>query len=212
MTKPKLLLSLLDYQRIFRMIYTVLEDRATTHRACIFFALVGAAILRQHYKLNAFPIAGAAAFAVNADDSFVATFGRVEKGDLICATDAFHCWVDCDGFAIDFMAPIFQESFRASGHNATIARRMFQRRLTLMAPNLEELTHEGAFLLRPDAEHTKSVIGDFSTKHANTDLANICLYWYKRPPKRVAETLDMQDDLGNVTRLKLHGPEITGVW
>lgn len=212
MTRSKLLLPLFDYQRIFRVIFSVLDDRARTHRACIFFAVVGAAILRQHYKLNAFPIGGAAAFAINADDSFVPTFGTVEGNELTCASDAFHCWVECDGFVIDFMAPIFQESFRASGHNCNIARRMFQRRLEHMAPNLEGLTREGAFLLRPDTALAQSVINHFSAKHTNTDLANICLYWYKRPPKRIAESLDMRDDLGDITKLMLHGPEVTGVW
>jgi hypothetical protein len=208
----KLLLPLLDYQRIFRVIYSAIDERSHSGRACIFFALVGAAILRKHYKLNATPLVGAAAIVVNANNSSALTFGQINQDKLICSPEAFHCWVECDGFAIDFMAPIFQESMRSSGHNTVVPRRMFQSRLEHMAPALGDFTHEGAFILLPDAQLTISTINNFGARHMNTDFANICLEWYKRPPKRISETLDIRDEHGEVTTLKLHGPAIDGVW
>lgn len=56
--------------------YSVLDGRADTHHACIFFAVTGAMILRQHYKLSALPVAGAAAYFVDCNSSLVATFGN----------------------------------------------------------------------------------------------------------------------------------------
>ncbi len=211
MAPKRLLLPLPDYERIFRVMHSTIDERSHTGRACIFFAMVGAAILRKYYKLNAVPVAGAAAFAVNANDSTVLTFGRLEDSRLISASDAFHCWIECNGFAIDFMAPIFQESMRSSGHQNTVPRRMFQRRLEHMAPTLD-LTHEGAFVLLPDAQLTQATIDHFNARNVNADFANICTEWFVRPPKRIAENLNITDDLGKVTTLTLHGPQIDGVW
>ena len=133
MAPKRLLLPLPDYDRIFRVLHSAIDERSHTGRACVFFAMVGTEILRKYYKLNAVPLTGAAAFAVNAKESSVLTFGRFENDRLISASDAFHCWIECDGFAIDFMAPIFQESMQSSGHQNIVPRRMFQRRLEHMA-------------------------------------------------------------------------------
>lgn len=212
MFKPGLVISFADYQRIFRVIFTVLDERAHTHAACIFFAMVGAGILREHYNVRAIPVSGAAAFAVSEDDSLIATFGKIDNGELISAGDAFHCWVECNGYVVDFMAPLFHESLRASGHQCSIPRRMFQRPIDQMDPMFTHFTHEGAFHLVPDLEQSKAMLANFNARPASTDLANVCSSWYKRPPKRIRDTLDMQDDLGKITKLKLHGPEISGVW
>ena len=212
MPQPRLVIPLADYQRIFRVIFTVLDERAHTHAACIFFAMVGAEILRQHYNVKAIPVSGAAAFAVSEDDSLIATFGKIENRELISAGDAFHCWVECNGYAIDFMAPLFHESLRASGHQCSIRRRMFQRPIDQMDPMLTHFTHEGAFHLVPDLEQSKAMLANFNARPASTDLANICVSRYKRPPKRINETFDIQDDLDKITKLKLNGPELSGVW
>ena len=73
-------------------------------------------------------------------------------------------------------------------------------------------THEGAFHLVPDLEQSKAMLANFNARPASTDLANICVSRYKRPPKRINETFDIQDDLDKITKLKLNGPELSGVW
>lgn len=212
MPPPKLILPFADYCRIFRVIYTVLDGRAHTHRACIFFAVAGAIILRQHYKFKALPIAGAATYMVDSETSLVATFGKFEDDMLISTPDAFHCWIQCDGYAIDFMAPVFRENLQSAGISATIARKMFQRPLAQMASSSAELICDGAFSLFPDAERTQAMIENFETKATSGDLANVCSNWYRRPPKRMSETIDMANDLGKIERLNLHSPEVSGVW
>jgi hypothetical protein len=209
---PKLLVPFADYSRIFRVIYSVLDGRAHTHRACVFWANTGAKMLKDHYKLPAVPIAGAAVYYLSDAEALAATFGEFKDGDLVSTPEAFHCWVECGDYALDFMAPVFHENMRSSGYASTIPRRMFQRKLSHMADSAAGLTHEGAFHLRPSVEQTESMLRSFGSKFAPSDLANICSYWYRRPPKPIPKTLDMQDDLGNVTKLELHGPEIVGVW
>lgn len=36
--------------------------------------------------------------------------------------------------------------------------------------------------------------------------------WYRRPPKSLPSNIGMRDDLGNIFKLELHGPRVTGVW
>lgn len=212
MPPPQLILPFDDYCRIFRVIYSVLDGRANTHRACIFFAVAGAIILRKHYRFKALPVAGAATYMVDPETSLVATFGKIEDDMLISTPDAFHCWVQCDGYAIDFMAPVFRENLQAAGILSVIARKMFQRPLVSMASSWDELTDEGAFSLFPDSERTQAMIENFEAKASSGDLANICSHWFRRPPKRMSETQDMRNALGKVERLNLHGPEVSGVW
>lgn len=60
MKQKRPLLPLPDYQRIYQVIYSVLEatEVARTHRACILFTIAGTLILREHYKLPATISAG----------------------------------------------------------------------------------------------------------------------------------------------------------
>jgi hypothetical protein len=212
MPPAKLIIPFVDYSRIFRVMYSVLDGRAHTHRSCIFFAVAGAILLRQHYKVKALPVAGAAAYMVDAKASLVATFGKIEDDMLVATPEAFHCWVQCEEFAIDFMAPVFRENLQAAGISHSTPRKMFQLPLASMANTAEELTQDGAFSLFPNQERTQAMIQNFESTGSSGDLANVCTHWYRRPPKRIAETIDMADDLGKVTRLKLHGPEVAGVW
>ena len=212
MSPPKLLLPFADYCRIFHVIYSVLDGRVHTHKACIFFAVAGAIVLRQHYQLKALPVAGAAAYMVDSDTSLVATFGKIEDGMLISSAEAFHCWIQCDGYAIDFMAPVFRENLQTARLSSPIARKMFQRPLDEMAKSPAELDFDGAFSLFPSSERTQAMIKNFEAKASSGDLANVCSHWYRRPPTRISGTLDMANDLGKVERLTLHGPEVSGIW
>jgi hypothetical protein len=124
-----------DYERIFRVIFTVLDERAHTTHACVFFALIGAMILERKYKIKAIPMAGAAAFLFDAhsDPKNLWLFGWFENQVLVSANDAFHCWIEADGVVIDFIAPLFVETFRAAGSPSIVPRRMFQKPQSEMA-------------------------------------------------------------------------------
>jgi Protein of unknown function (DUF2026) len=209
-TKP--LIPFPDYCRIFRVIYTVLDERAKTHSACIFFAMAGAALLRKYYKFDAVAVCGAAVYAVGSDDGVVATFGKVENNELTATADAFHCWVECKSYVIDFMSPIFQENLHEHGCLTTVPRRGFQKPLAAMSPTLPHNFHEGVFHLVGSRERTEAMIKTFGEEPASGDLVNLCLHWYRRPPRRIDSTFDIEDDLGNIALLKLHGPDVAGFW
>jgi len=149
---------------------------------------------------------------VDGESSLAATFGKLESDILVATPEAFHCWVECNGYAIDFMAPVFRENLQAAGIQHPTPRRMFQRPLAEMAPSSAELSKDGSFSLFPDRERTQAMIESFEQRLESSDLANICTHWYRRPPKRIPEVLDMGSNDGRITRLTLHGPEISGVW
>jgi Protein of unknown function (DUF2026) len=212
MPNPKLPIPFADYCRIFQVIHSVLDGRANVSGSCMFFAATGAMILKAHYKIGSWPVGGAAAYMLDAKASLVATFGKIEHNMLVSAPDAFHCWVQCGGYAIDFMAPLFPDKLKAAGISAPISRKMFQRPLTDMASSFQDLAHEGAFALLPDARRTRAIPEYIEANACAADLAHICCHWYRPPPERISETLDIVDNIGQLEHLQLSGPRITGVW
>ena len=201
-----------DYERIFRVIYSVIEERANTPHACVFFAAVGAAILELKYSVSARPVAGAAAFAVHSSSAMVATFGRIEGNDLHSDEKAFHCWVEAGGIAIDFMAPLFREALKTYGHDVSIQRRMFQKPLCEMSESVHNLKSEGGFVLSPNPELSLKLFKAFSERLMATDLANVCLTWYTKPPKPLPTNMAMRDNEGKTYYLRPKGPVLSGVW
>ena len=212
MKQPRTVVPLPDYERIFRVIYSVIDEHANAPHACIFFALVGAAILETKYKIEAMPVAGAAAYGVHEPTSMVSTFGRVVGDELVSTDDAFHCWVQARGVALDFMAPLFRESLKTYGHDLPVPRRMFQKPIREMSSSIHDVRSEGAFYLQPNPELSQKMFSSFSNHAMNADLANICLAWYTKPPKPLPTNMGMQDNDGNTYFLKPKGPQLSGVW
>jgi len=199
-----------DYERIFRVIYSVIEEDVHSSQACTFFTLVGAAILEKKYKIKAHPVAGAAVIA--GPTGTLLTFGKIVDNDLVSQGDAFHCWIQAGDVVVDFMAPLFKESLKAYGHNIPVPRRMFQKPLREMSPSIHELHGEGAFYLRPNPELALDVFSSFSKRYMYTDLANVCMTWFKRPPKPLRTDMSMLDSDGNQHYLRPTGPLLTGAW
>lgn len=205
------LLALPDYQRIYQVIYSVLEtsEIAVTHRACIFFATVGAKILREHYDLSATISAGCMALMVDEQRANVVVYGRDENGIFVNDEKAFHAWVECDGWLIDFMAPIMGAALRQDGIDWPIPRRMLQKRLDNRKSILGEIQHVGEFFASHDHALTDSLIEDQSVQFF--DLMNVCLTWFRRPPKPLKE-IALADSHGPTRKLTLRAPSIDGVW
>jgi len=212
MPKRRTVIPLPDYERIFRLICGVLDTRLNTPHQCIFFSLVGSAILETEYKLQANPVAGAAAYAVNASTGLVSTYGTIENNELVSSPDAFHCWIESEGVVVDFMAPLFEQSLKTYGHSSSISPRMFQKPRAEMATTVRDLRKEGDFYLNPNPELALEVFGSFAGRAGVTDLANVAMHWFRRPPKSLPSGFGMRDDLGNVHTLQLKGPRMAGVW
>jgi hypothetical protein len=204
-------LPLPDYQRIYQIAYSVLETSgiAVTHRACIFFASVGALLLRDHYKLSATISAGCLALMVDEAKANVVLYGREENGVFVSDESAFHAWVECDGWLVDFMAPIMRESLRADAHDWQVPRRMLQKPLQQRKHHPSAIQRLGEFYLRHD-----SVLAERLLDHQRVqfgDLVRTCHAWFRRPPKPLPE-LKLADTHGPTRKLVLRAPSIDGVW
>lgn len=205
------LLSLPDYQRIYQVIYSVLEasEIATTHRACIFFASVGAMILRDCYSLPATISAGCMALMVDEQKANVVVYGRNEGGDFVNDEGAFHVWVECNGWLIDFMAPIMGVALREDGQDWDIPRRMLQKNLSNRKGSLEEIQHVGDFFIRHDRSLAESLIDGQSDQFE--DLLKVCMAWFRRPPKPL-KNMALADSHGSVKTMVVRAPSIDGIW
>lgn len=205
------LLPLPDYQRIYQVIYSVLEASgiAVTHRACIFFATVGARILREHHGFPATISAGCMALMVDEQRANVVVYGRNENGVFLNDEKAFHAWVECDGWLVDFMAPIMGVALRQDGVDWHVPRRMLQKRLSDRKNSLSEVQHVGEFFANHDHALTESLIDDQSVQFS--DLMNACMVWYRRSPKPLKE-IALADSHGPTKKMTLRAPSIDGVW
>ena len=207
------LIPLADYQRIFRVIHSVLDSvDANIPAASFFFSVTAAQILKKFYKKNAFPVAGAAFYLISEDSSGALSFGVLDGDKVDSNSDAFHCWVQCDGYVLDFMAPVFQELLAAAGHPIAVPRQMFQKDLTRMSASPAELKSQGDFRLEPNLSLTRDLLQQFMNKQALNNLSQVCVDWYQKPPKELGTDLVMKSEDGEGTRIKLSRLQITGAW
>jgi hypothetical protein len=206
------LLPLADYQHIYQVIYSVLEASggANTLRACSFFASAGALILREHYKVKAMIAMGSMALMVNEKAANVVVYGREEDGEWVYDSNGFHAWVECDGWLIDFMAPIMGDAFKESGVTFNIPRKMLQKRLEDRLPHPRAIQHEGEFCCANDPEIAHSVLD--SQGSLFEDLLNICQHWYRKPPKALPLMGMGGTNISDPKPLILKAPAIVGVW
>ena len=122
-------ITLPEYERLFRTIHAVVaNEKGDPTKACLFFAVAGAYLLKRHHKLSsACPIAGVAGYNLRTPTNFAIVFGRPEGDTLVADVDNFHCWVEVDGWIVDLMAPLFDEIAPADRKVETIPRFMFQK-------------------------------------------------------------------------------------
>lgn len=209
-TAPKLQLTLPEYRRIYEVIYSVLDSRANTAYACTFFAIVGAFILKEHYKIPARPVAGAFLLCVDPTPSVI-SIAKNEGGMVTSDIDGFHVWVQTETHMIDFMAPIFEESLKGKGFPHTVPRKMFQRPLATEAEAIDKLENPGDYFTLPNIELTNERVQSFMDRPANIDLLSAANRWFRKYPKKL-DDLSLMNELGKMERLTLRAPPISGAW
>lgn len=206
------LIALRDFERIFRTIHGVLlNEKGDLARACLFFGVIGASILRIHYKLEAVVVCGFAAYKVD-EHNDVLVLGTQKDGFLTSESNGFHCWVQCNDWFLDFTSPLFQEMFALCGIQKTCERRMFQKRGSEMRESLSELSNPGHFLYGGNQDLTNRLVDGFFSRQAYEDILNICLHWYKPTPKKMQDIIGVGDSKGQVMQSRLSPIVLTGAW
>lgn len=205
-------LPLADYQRIFRVLKTVFDgvDADTAHPS-IFFSIAGTFLVEQHYKKRCQPVAGAAFFRVDDDAGTVLSLADKEHEDL-SSDKGFHCWIMCDDYIIDFMAPLFRESLQAMGAAGTCSRKMFQKPRSAMSDSPLLMRNPGDFHMLPNVDLTRKILGEFHARERNDDLVKTCAHWYRKPPKDIPRQATMTGNDGTVSHLSLSSLSVIGAW
>lgn len=208
----RLLLPLPDYQRIYQVIYSVLEASGIvkTHRACLYFASAGALILRDHYRLKATISVGTMALMVHEPTATFLIYGRKHDGKWHYDEDNFHAWVECDGWLIDFMAPIMGVAFKEDGNTVPVPRKMLQKPLADSKPHPNAIQREGDFFYESDRSVTNSVLDGQGIEFE--DHVKICLKWFRKPPKVLAPVAMGGTGINDPKPFVLKAPPIMGVW
>jgi hypothetical protein len=208
----RLLLPLTDYQRIYQVIYSVLQAHGNikTHRACMFFASIGALILRDRYRMNATVRVGTMALMVHEPTSTFLIYGREQDGKWHYDEDSFHAWVECDGWLIDFMAPIMGVAFKEDGNTVPVPRKVLQKPLADSKPHPGAMQHEGDFFYEYDRSVAKSVLDAQGFEFE--DVTTICLKWFRKPPKALPSVGMGGTGITEPKPLVLKAPAIMGVW
>ncbi len=196
-----------DYHRIYRVINSLLiNENADPATASMYFSTFGAFILEHHYKVKAKPKGGLAAY--NLDGKLILFADHRDDGHVTGAGENFHCWVEADGWAIDFMAPAFSQAAR----ELAVPSKMFQRPLASMAPSLNELKQSGDFFYKSEPEATARRFADWR-KHAMIgDLASIAAGWFRKSPKSMQSELSVSYSSGKSRTIPLSGNALTGTW
>lgn len=199
-------LPLTDYQRIYQFIFDALETSGSpiTYRSCVFFAATGAAILREHYNVPATISVGCMALRVDEQQPNVVIYGRNENGCFQSDEKAFHAWVECNGWLIDFMAPILGVAIRKANANWSVPSRMLQKNLADGKNSLGEILHAGDFLVGHNTELANLVFDSQAARFFQ--LMEICVDNYRKLPE--PHKITVSADTLRLSR----APLLEGVW
>lgn len=192
-----------DFERISRGILGMLEsEMADITASCLFFGLIGESILRRHYKIEARAMVGEAFYRLGGEH--VIAFARHGEHQ------GFHCWVEAQGWFIDFSAIVFPEIVSALGH-PPCRRLMFQKPLSKAALSAAELPANGGFHCLADSALTQAHRAEFHARLAYDDLLNIVTDWYRKPPTAMP-VINVYDKYGNAKPASIAGKRLVGVW
>lgn len=198
-------LTLPEYERIFRIIHgLLLNEKCEPSKACTYFAVIGTFVLRKHHRLPANPLAGIAAYNFGLVGNQVLAFGRDANGMLASDDKAFHFWIEVDDWVIDFQAPIFE---------ATKAQpKMFQKKTISIVADQEQIHETGSFFHEADPMLTSQLLKHFTSHPMNDDLATICANWYRPPPKKIMSSIQISNQKGEISEVRLSPITLVGAW
>ena len=193
-----------EYERIYKIINSmVLNEGVAPDVASTLFSFFGAQILKNHYKLNALPKAGIAAYQL----------GEGEGATMVADQAAsFHCWVEVDGWLIDFMAPSFSSLKTTNDNGATLSPKMMQKPLSDMSKSVDGLSQSGDFYLEAINEVLMDKYAELKNTPVFGDLADVCSHWYNKPPKGIIANMVIEDQDGELTSIPLQGETVIGAW
>lgn len=204
-----MLIKLKDFERIYKVINSVVKNEgADPSVCCIFFSYFGSRILSDHFKLSAQPRAGLALYHVGGKNDVI-VFGEEAETGFTGEKEAFHSWIEVDGWVLDFMAPVFSQ---LNNGRSSIPPRMFQKPLEKMSSSPFDLAGPGDFYLEASSASTAKHMSILTESQAYKDLAIICSRWFRKAPKRMPPKIGIADGKGSQNSVSLDGRNLVGAW
>jgi len=134
----------------------------------------------------------------------VVIYGCIENGYFVSDENAFHPWVECDGWIIDFMSPILGVALKKVGTDWGVPSRMLQKNLEDGKISLGEIRHVSDFFVGHNAALANLLL-DYQSAHF-FQLMKICVDNYRKLPESLKMTVSA--DTHSLSR----APLIEGVW
>jgi len=196
-----------DYHRIYKVINSLLTaENADPATASMYFSTFGAFILKQHYKLDAAPKGGLAAY--NLANKLLLFADHREDGYVTGAGENFHCWVEAEGWMIDFMAPAFPQS----AGDPSLPSRMLQQPLSSMAASINDLHTSGDFCCQHEPQAMARNFADWQKHAAIGDLASVAAKWFRKAPRQMPGSISIEAGKGDTRTVPLVGNMLSGSW
>jgi len=222
----KIPLTFSEYHRLHNVIHSLSENwNKNAGRSCVFFSIVGAALMHKHYALNAKVVCGSGAVMLDPkSETVISWFKQNEDGTLTIGPEAFHAWIECDGWLIDLMAPNYREAmigatFRIpagkEGEKPTpfvVPRMMLQKPIDRTEGALDDMSKAGDCVFVPDRDVTTSIIDRSFDRPQLGDIINIAYAWHRPLPKKMESSITITDDLGKLTTIALVKRDLVGAW
>ncbi|WFS23933.1 DUF2026 family protein [Rhizobium rhododendri] len=202
-----MLITQTNYERIYKTINSLLLNEGSDPSvACIFFTAFGGWILKQHFGIDTRPQGGLAAYRLDDD---VLIFGEKTENGFTGDGEGFHCWLEADGWVIDFMAPAWPQ---LKNTPFQIPAKMFQKRKSDMSESLDGLSKSGDFFLAASGHSTMKHMQIVTSRPAYGDLADIASLWFQKHPKKMRSEIAVGDSKGKVKNVLLTGNRLVGTW
>lgn len=209
----KSLIPFQDYKRIFCTIYSILQsENAEINHSCIYFSAIGSFILQEHYKLNPKIYMGIAAYMLDDKKKNVLAFAEKNENKLFSSESGFHSWIVVNDWVIDFTAPLFPGMLKSKYKHATCEPKMFQKPLSLMCSSASDLDLNGDFFIHENIPFANEMMDRFAQRPFNTNIAEICCKWYRRPPRNMLKSVTIGNGAGELKQAQLKSYRISGSW
>jgi hypothetical protein len=218
-------LTFAEYQRLHNVIHSLSENwENEAGRSCVFFSITGAALMHKHYHLNAKVICGSGAVRLDEKtETALSWFSHNKDGTVTTGSEAFHTWIECDGWLIDLMAPNYREALTSATlqhenserHSAApndVPRMMLQKLTAQTEGELDDMKKPGDCVFVPDQEVTTSVINNAFDSVQFGDIIAIAYAWHRPCPQKMEQSITITDNFGEITTIKLIKRELTGKW
>jgi hypothetical protein len=207
-----MLLTKREYESIYKVINSlILTMGEDPTRSCLLFSVIGGYILKKHFRVHAEPAAGLAAYHLGGDNNII-LFGELDVNECYTVNDyAFHCWIEAEGWLIDFMAPTFSDLQKKLGKSYSAPSNMLQKPLSQMTSSVDRLEKSGDFYLECSPAITTEKLYSLSDP-IYSDFAKTCVDWYRKPPRKMKKKVVVLDENGADISVVLKGNAVVGVW